>query len=964
MTLRRRILLALGLTLLGLVSGLTLLSRSLLMADYARLEQQSVTQNAQRTQQTFEQMLSNLHEKSSDWASWDDTYQFMRDHNARYITSNLTATALKSLQLEMVAYVDTQGRLFHVTQIKRLRAVPAVSPQKILASLDFPNAASQWKAGHEFATVMPGSDVPLMLSVRPITPTDPNGKQRGWLIMARHFDSGLLAQLCRQTRLDVSCLQVQNAAVPQDSQATLRQLPKAHSVATRIVDDNALAGYIRVDGLHGTPVLLLKTVQARDIYQRGAASVTLLLRLIVGCCLVFSFVLLRVLELTVLKRLSHLGTQLETIADKQTHGMELTALRVVLSGRDELNILGERINGLLDALETHSRRLRDTEEEIRAQNETLEQTVADRVAELRERSEVLENVVEGIARLDSEGNFVSANTAYTAMLEYLEDELLGKHWIDTIYAPDIHKMESAFRMLSETDKVEVQLQGIQRDGWIIHQQTVMVAIRNDAGELSGSYLFTKDVSERTGLEAQIAHQAYHDSLTGLPNRTLFMERLVSAQQWAKRKSGLLAVVFIDLDNFKIVNDSLGHEAGDALLMIVSERLLESVRPGDTVSRLGGDEFTLLLENVPSTEAIVEIAERIMETLGAPILLPQKELFVTASIGIAYTDGQENLTEDTLLRHADTAMYYAKAQGKSDYALFDPSMNAHVVERMEIETGLRLAIEHGEFEVYYQPLIDLESGRITGAESLVRWNHPERGIVSPSQFIPIAEETGLICPIGYIVLEEACRQWIKWSELFGAGFDFMMNVNLSGRQLQRPDVVERVTEIITATQIPPHFLKLEITESVIMENMDDVIVKLNQFRTMGIKLAIDDFGTGYSSMSSLSLFPVNTVKIDKAFVQQLGVQEEANAVVAALIMLSKTLKMDVTAEGIEQKDQLMQLQALGCNIGQGFYFARPCDRQEFTDLLEIGLPFRFETDALQRSHIEKLLETYLPAEKAA
>ena len=642
MTLRRRILLALGLTLLCLISGLTLLSRSLLMADYARLEQQSVTQNAQRTQQTFERTLSNLHEKSTDWAAWDDTYQFMRDHNAKYITSNLTPAALKTMQSEMVLYVDAQGKLFHASQIERVASVHTATPQSVMEFLGFPSITHRLKPDQEFATVMPGFNVPLMLSIRPITKTEADGKQRGWLIMARHFDARLLAQLCRQTRLDVSGVQIHNAVLPRDYQQALGKLQNTNSVATYTLDADAIAGYVRISDFHNKPIYILKTVQSRDIYQRGLANVNLLLGLIVGCCLVFSLVLLLVLEYAVLARISHLGTQLAIIADKQKCGMDLTALRVILAGRDELNTLGKCINGLLDALQIHSRRLRDTEEEVRAQNEALEQIVADRVAELRERNEVLENVVEGIARLDQDGKIVSANTAYTAMLEYAEDELLGRHWTETIYTPDLHKMENAFRMLSQADKIEVQLQGVQRDGWIILQQTVIVAIRNAEGGLTGSYFFTKDISERTGLEAQIAHQAYHDSLTGLPNRTLFMERLTSAQQWAKRKSGLLAVVFIDLDNFKIVNDSLGHEAGDALLMIVSERLLEAVRPGDTVSRLGGDEFTLLLENVPSVPDIVMIVERILEALRTPFLLPQKELFVTASLGIAYTDGQGGL----------------------------------------------------------------------------------------------------------------------------------------------------------------------------------------------------------------------------------------------------------------------------------------------------------------------------------
>lgn len=975
MTLRRRILLAMIFTLLCLISGLIFMSRSLLTSDYVQLERKNTEQNALRAKQAFEHTVAALHEKTPDWAAWDDTYQFMRDKNARYITSNLTPAALQTLSVEMVLYVDEQGKLFYAATINRLPSVHTLSPQSVLQSLHFSDVSKRWKPDQELSTAIAGSDVPLMLSVRPIKTSENTGKPRGWIVMARHFDSSLMARLRRQTQLSVSGLHIRTAQKMPEYRQVLTDLTVASAISIHEVDENFIAGYTSINDLHGKPIFLLKTVQKREIYHQGLESVNVFLKALVAACIIFSAVFLLILEFAVLTRLSHLNHQVGQISANQMQGIDLSGAQVTLKGDDELTALSSQINGLLGALEITLHRVRDAEEEVRAHNESLEQIVAERVneqiaertafdLEIRERNAVLENVVEGIARLDARGCFVSANAAYTAMLDYSSEELIGRHWSDTIYPPDTHKMEEALHLLPQTEKMEVHLQGLQRDGWTIHQQTVIVAVRSTEGELTGCYLFTKDVSERTGLEAQIAHQAYHDALTGLPNRTLFMERLQTAQQCAKHKAGLLAVIFVDLDNFKIVNDSLGHEAGDALLMTIAERLLESVRPGDTVARLGGDEFILLLEDVPDVSEIVTIVERILIAFRSPILLTQKELFASASIGIAYTNGKDEIAEDTLLRHADTAMYHAKSQGKSGYAIFDPSMNALVVERMEIETGLRLALERDEFLVYYQPLIDLETGHIIGAEALIRWHHPERGLVSPVHFIPIAEETGLIVPIGYFVLKQACEQWKTWAKTLGGDFEFTMNVNLSGRQLQRSDVVERVIEIIEATQMPPQFLKLEITESVIMENLEDIIAKLHQFRDLGIKLAIDDFGTGYSSMSSLSVFPVNTVKIDKAFVQQLGAQDDANAVVAALIMLAKTLRMDVTAEGVENKDQVIQLQTLGCNIGQGFYFSRPATTRDFTDLLEVGLPFRFERETLHRNHIEELLETYLPSDKAA
>jgi diguanylate cyclase (GGDEF)-like protein/PAS domain S-box-containing protein len=929
-----------------MLGGLTVVSRSLILSDYARLERQSITQNVQRASHAFTEAVMSLHERTADWAAWDDTFAFMQTRDPKYIESNLIPDTLRSLQVEMVLYITPSGKLSHAATLQRVPNVRNPAPQSVLHSLGFPQSAQTLKPDTEFMTVIAGQDTPLMVSLRPIVKSDLSGKPRGWLLMARHFDQAMLARLRHQTRLNIQLEKIHSPKLSADFRATLGELHQSSNTAIQIVNNQQIAGFAMIKGRDNEPLYILKTTEKRAIWQRGLAGVATLLKFILGACVVFAVVILILLDRAILRRLSALGEQLENIAEQQSRQVQFALPRVSIEGTDELNALADRVNGLLLSLETYTHRLQNSQQE------------------LRERNALLENVVEGIARMDADGCFVAANTAYAGMLDYAADELLGMHWTETVYVSDRAKMAEVLRMLHHVDKIELDIQGIGRDGRIFHQQNVLVAIQDEAGALAGCYVFAKDISDRTELEAQIAHQAYHDALTGLPNRARFMERLSAAQTNAKKNQGLLAVVFIDLDNFKIVNDSLGHEAGDALLGIVAERLLDAVRVGDIVARLGGDEFTLLMEGMPSVNDILLIVEQIVQSLRAPILLPQRELFASASIGIAYTDGHENLSEDTLLRYADIAMYHAKSLGKSGYALFDPSMNAHVVERMEIETGLRLALERDEFVVHYQPLVNLETGRIIGAEALTRWISPERGLVSPSVFIPIAEEAGLIAAIGYVVLEKACRQWKRWAEETGENFDFTMNVNLSGRQLQRLDVVERVKELLNAIQMPPQKLKLEITESVIMENLDDAIAKLHQFREFGIQLAIDDFGTGYSSMSTLSTFPVNTVKIDKAFVQQLGMQEEANAVVAALIMLSKTLKMDVTAEGVETKEQVIQLQSMGCNVGQGYYFARPVSPDQFTEALKNGLPFRLETDSLHRSHIEQLLQQYLPSKRAA
>ena len=431
------------------------------------------------------------------------------------------------------------------------------------------------------------------------------------------------------------------------------------------------------------------------------------------------------------------------------------------------------------------------------------------------------------------------------------------------------------------------------------------------------------VLERT---KEIEHLAYHDQLTGLPNRALLLDRINQALLKDQSSQFTTAVLFIDLDNFKLVNDSLVHSFGDLLLTQVAQILTMAVRPGDTVARIGGDEFTVLLENLDSVETGEVVAGRILSALRKPIELSNRETYAGASIGIAYYSCSQT-TSDDLLRHADTAMYRAKAAGKLSFVTYDESMDDHAIERLELETSLRKALENDEIFVEYQPLIDLTTNVMIGAEALARWNHPERGLVSPGMFIPIAEDTGLILPIGYWILEQSCLQAKAWSNEYGAE-DFMMSVNLSGKQLQRDDVVERIREILEYTCLPPKQLKLEITESILMEDREDIIEKMVQIKKLGCQLALDDFGTGYSSLSTLRSFPIDTLKIDRAFISRLGEEESALPIVEAILGLAKTMHMTVTGEGVENKVQQDIIRSLGCQVGQGYYYDRPLRAEEF------------------------------------
>ncbi|HEV2762710.1 MAG TPA: EAL domain-containing protein, partial [Pyrinomonadaceae bacterium] len=435
---------------------------------------------------------------------------------------------------------------------------------------------------------------------------------------------------------------------------------------------------------------------------------------------------------------------------------------------------------------------------------------------------------------------------------------------------------------------------------------------------------TREVAERKQIEEQLLHNAFHDGLTGLANRALFMDHLQLALGRARRhESYRFAVLFLDLDRFKVINDSLGHMAGDQLLVEIARRLEAVMRPGDTVSRLGGDEFAVLLDDLGGAGEAEEVAGRLQRELSASCDLGGHEVFTTVSTGIVLSSADYHRPEE-LLRDADTAMYRAKKLGKARHEVFEQAMHARAMNLLGLERDLRWAVERRELFLQYQPIVSLDTGALRGFEALVRWQHPERGLIPPAEFIPIAEETGLIIPIGRWVLGEACRQMSRWQQLSPAGGPLPMNVNLSGKQFTQPDLIDQIREVLRETGLDPRSLKLEITESVVMENIETATRTLEQLRALGVELGIDDFGTGYSSLSYLQRFPVGTLKIDRSFISRITESDGTAEIVRTIMKLAQTLGMDVVAEGVETEQQRARLRALECESGQGYYFSRPMD----------------------------------------
>ena len=428
------------------------------------------------------------------------------------------------------------------------------------------------------------------------------------------------------------------------------------------------------------------------------------------------------------------------------------------------------------------------------------------------------------------------------------------------------------------------------------------------------------------------HVAFHDILTDLPNRALLTDHLqLSIERSKLHKDHLFALLFLDLDRFKNINDSLGHVAGDQLLVSIARRLEECLRPSDTVARLGGDEFAILLDGLEDYNDAIQVAERAQKQLMSMFNLCWNEVYTSASIGITLsTIGYEH--PESILRDADTAMYHAKEKGKARHEIFDAVMHARAVTRLQLENDLRRAAERQEFLVYYQPIMSLETNRLAGFEALVRWQHPTQGFVSPADFISIAEETGLIVELGRWVLEESCRQMRQWQMEIPNQMPLTVSVNLSGKQFTQTDLIEQVKGILNDTGLDPRFLKLEITESVVMENAEIAKSMLTQLRAIGVKLSIDDFGTGYSSLSYLHRFPINTLKIDRSFISSMSAGDENMEIVRTIMTLANNLGMDVVAEGVETEKQLAQLKEIKCEFGQGYLFSKPIPAEAATELL--------------------------------
>ncbi len=567
-------------------------------------------------------------------------------------------------------------------------------------------------------------------------------------------------------------------------------------------------------------------------------------------------------------------------------------------------------------------------------NQLLNRRLEANAADLAKREEHFHSLVQNssdvITLIGRHGSIRYQSASVERILGYREDELIGKQFGDLVHTEDrtqvLRKIDEAINIVAPPIAVECRLRRVD-DSYCPAEVTITNLLELPA--VRGLVLNTRDVSERKALEEKLTHQAFHDSLTNLPNRAAFRIGLDHALQGGSE--GRIAVLFLDLDDFKAVNDTLGHTIGDQLLVAVGARIASTLRPGDTVARLGGDEFAVLLKKMEDEQIAGRVAERITRQLVPPFAIGGKEISIRASIGIAgLVSGQE--AADELIRNADVAMYIAKAKGKARVVQYEASLANAAIERMELEHDLRTALQEKQFFLQYEPVIMLESGAIHSVEALVRWNHPRRGLLAPADFIGVAEQSGLIIDLGRWVLQQATRDGRRWQVRYPSASPLRISVNLSGRQLERPELIKEVVDAVDAAGLDPQSLILELTESVLLADTEPVARTLQELRSLGFRLALDDFGTGYSSLGHLRDFPVDILKMDASFVAGIGHGLADGAILRAVIGLANSLGLMTISEGIERQEQLAALNAMGCNAGQGFYFSKPLEYEGMDSLL--------------------------------
>lgn len=869
MTQRGKALLAIGLTLGGILLVLLLTSQFILFKSFVSLEEQTSLKNVERASRVLDDVIGQINTIVGDYSGWDDAYKFVKDRNQEFVKTNLADAIYPKLRLNLLIYTDSAGRIVHGRAYDYLKDkplplyksfLPHIAPASLLIRHENPESV------HTGIVMLP--EGPLLVASRPVLTSEYKGPVRGALIMGRFLDAEETTRLSEIIRLPIGFFRLDIPDLPPDLATVRLALSAASRSLVQRKSSDIIYGYHLFSDIYGKPALLARIDMPRDISRRGMETIRyfilwffLLSLAVFACSYIFvnRFILARI-------------------------------------------------------------RKEETEKRYRM---------------------LVEQAAEGIILADPASlALLEANRAFRQLLGYAEEDVLPQAMGELLGEDgellDVHVK----RALAERRPIKFELSMLARDHSIAYTEVSVAVISYEGHEVLS--FVVHDITERKRFEQELMYQASHDSLTDLPNRNILLDRLSQALALGKRFNKPIGVLLLDLDNFKIINDTMGHGAGDKLLVNVAERLRGAMRRYDTVARLGGDEFAIILTEFGESKEVVPVTEKILKLFSDPFEAEGREIFITVSIGIALfpSDGD---SAEALLKNADAAVYHAKEQGKNSYRFFSAELNQKAFERLEMEAKLRHALERGEFVLHYQPRVELSTGRIVGAEALIRWNDPESGMIGPYKFIPLLEETGLIIPVGDWVMRTACAQLKMWLD---AGHpSFQITVNLSARQFHQLDLVGDVKRMLEETGLEPRYLCMELTESILMHDVEEAVDKLAALKDMGVSLSIDDFGTGYSSLSYLKRFPLDELKIDQSFIRDLTTDPDDAAIVITIIAMAHNLKLKVVAEGVETLAQLVFLIEHQCEEMQGYYFSKPLPVDQFEELLKSGKKLAVEYDKI-------------------
>lgn len=916
MSIRLRILLSTAFLLLLMIAAMYYTSQHVLINGFMAEEKKNVSRDLLRVLYSIELERYSLITNASTLAGRKDISGLLNASDKQLADKSLDKDWMQKSNLNFVALANSARKIVFVKYINGTGCVvqpPAELIYQLSSAKLFANGNLKYS---DFSGNIKVAGAVMMVVSKSVVSDKEAGSVHGTIIVGTFLRKKLLDQISYRVGANILTLPIHFSSSA--TQAELRTYAEKYPnvVTTSLIDDNTISARAPIVDINGVPIFGLEIREPRTIYQQGITGVAYFLAILIIIGLLFATLVLFIVDDCVLKRLAALSRSVGRLG----RDGDMSA-RISMSGKDELSLVAESVNGMLAELEASQKELRRQEA----------------LRESEERYRGLVEVCPDAVFILSDGKCVFANTAATALMRAASsEELVGMVLEDMVHPEHRETVQSKVQELIAGNESMLRFEGqmCSRDGICVEVE--IAGILFNFGNKRSIQLVARDITDKKSYQVQLDHLAHHDSLTDLPNRLLFSDRLNQRLADSRRYGQSMAVIFVDLDRFKMVNDTLGHSIGDSLLKEAARRLASCLRDTDTIARMGGDEFTIILPNIASVEDAVQVAKRGLDSIAKRFVIDDREIFVSASMGISIYPS-DGLDVETLVKNADAAMYRAKELGGNNYQLYTQELNALILEKMRLETDLRRAAERNELVLCYQPRVDLHTGKTLGMEALIRWKHPNYGMLQPMQFIPIAEETGLIIPISEWVMKTACMQNKAWQD---AGYPpVAMAVNISARHLyQQGDLVGTVKRVLDETGLSPEWLELELTECTIMHDADQASAVLGELQAMGVRISVDDFGTGYSSLTYLKTLPLNTIKIDRSFVKDITTNADDAAIASAVVAMARSLNLKVIAESVETLEQLEFLRSLKCDEMQGYFVSRPVPPEEFAQFFDAKSTF--------------------------